>query len=175
MQIRNATLEDLDIVFELYQAVAKKPGGLARLESEISVDYIKAFLEKSIDDGIVVLALEADANGEGELLRAEMHAYVPALYCFSHVLSDLTIAVHPDAQGSGLGRRLFEYFMQQVVNARPDIQRIELVARESNQKAIAFYQSLGFEQEGIMQNRIRNVDSSLENDIPMAWQRVQAH
>jgi ribosomal protein S18 acetylase RimI-like enzyme len=48
---------------------------------------------------------------------------------------------------------------------------VELIARESNAKAIAFYQSLGFVIEGRFERRIRNPDGSLEADIPMAWLR----
>jgi len=51
----------------------------------------------------------------------------------------------------------------------PEIRRIELIARESNRKALAFYTSLGFELEGKMINRIKNLDGSLDSDIPMAW------
>jgi len=58
-----------------------------------------------------------------------------------------------------------------VLEMRPDIQRVELISRESNRKAILFYESLGFRQEGEFVSRIRNVDGSLESDIPMAWTR----
>ena len=34
-----------------------------------------------------------------------------------------------------------------------------------------FYESLGFRQEGEFLSRIRNIDGSLESDIPMAWTR----
>ena len=103
---------------------------------------------------------------------AEIHAYSPGLYCFSHVLSDLTVVVDPCTQGTGVGRLLFERFLRVVTEDRPDISRVELIARESNQKAIKFYESLGFCQEGILVSRIKNVDGSMESDIPMAWVRA---
>ena len=49
------------------------------------------------------------------------------------------------------------------------ISRVELIVRESNERALAFYESLGFEREGEMRGRILNADGSLESDIPMAW------
>ncbi|MEZ5557846.1 MAG: hypothetical protein R3E86_04785 [Pseudomonadales bacterium] len=49
--------------------------------------------------------------------------------------------------------------------------RVELIARESNSRAIRFYETLGFVIEGRLQARIRNLDGSLEADIPMAWRR----
>jgi ribosomal protein S18 acetylase RimI-like enzyme len=44
------------------------------------------------------------------------------------------------------------------------------IARESNQKALAFYQSLGFVREGRLEGRIRGAGGP-EADIPMAWLR----
>ena len=43
-----------------------------------------------------------------------------------------------------------------------EIQRVELIARESNQRAIQFYESLGFRIEGRLENRIKNPDAFLE-------------
>jgi len=54
------------------------------------------------------------------------------------------------------------------MDVRSDILRIELIARESNKKAIAFYQKLGFQIEGRLLNRIKT-ESGFEADIPMAW------
>jgi ribosomal protein S18 acetylase RimI-like enzyme len=56
-----------------------------------------------------------------------------------------------------------------VKNNRPDILRIELISRESNLKAIAFYESLGFHREGKLEKRISYSKNDFEADIPMAW------
>ena len=52
---------------------------------------------------------------------------------------------------------------------RPDILRVELIARESNTKAIDFYKQIGFVQEGRFEKRIIGTDNQFEADIPMAW------
>jgi ribosomal protein S18 acetylase RimI-like enzyme len=83
----------------------------------------------------------------------------------------LTIAVHPDFQGFGIGKALFTELMRQTTENRPDILRVELIARESNAKAIEFYKKLGFAAEGRMTNRIASVGGGFEADIPMAWLR----
>ena len=44
---------------------------------------------------------------------------------------------------------------------------MELIARESNQKALKFYGSLGFEIEGKLRKRIKNSKGELEADIMM--------
>jgi ribosomal protein S18 acetylase RimI-like enzyme len=45
-----------------------------------------------------------------------------------------------------------------------------LIARESNQKAIDLYQSMGFLIEGRLEMRIKSLDGHYEADIPMGWQ-----
>lgn len=165
IRLRACVIEDLQSIFELYLDVASVVGGLARLEEEVDKKYVADFLEKSIADGASYLA-----EYQGRVI-GEIHCYRSGLYCFSHVMSELTIAVHPRSQGLGVGRLLFGTLMGRVELEMPEIKRIELVTRESNSKAIAFYKSLGFVVEGCFTTRIRNLDGSFENDIPMAWLR----
>ncbi len=164
MEIRESKAGDVDAVFALYQRVAKTPGGLIRLADEVTPAYVAGFLERAAAAGLSLVALDADQ------VIGEIHAYSPQLFALSHVWSELTIAIDPAAQGRGVGRALFVEFMQRL-RERGDVDRLELIARESNQRAIEFYESLGFRQEGRFESRIRNVDDSLEADIPMAWLR----
>ena len=165
--IRNAHLNDLDALLALYRKVAAIEGGLARKKDEVTHVYITSFLEKSLHHGLIyVAAAEGTSNVIGEI-----HCYSPAIQVFSHVLSDLTIAVDPDHQGKGIGRMLFTKLLSTVINERPDILRIELIARESNAQAISFYESLGFKSEGRFIDRIQSVGGGFEADIPMAWVR----
>lgn len=167
MHIRSAAIEDLSLIKELYRNVARKEGGLARTEQEITEPYIAHFLTRSIDSGLILVVEHPQDPGA---LIGEIHAYHPAPAVFKHVLSNLTIAVHPDFQGKKIGRTLFTIFLEEVGINRPDIGRIELFARESNQKAIKFYQSFGFQIDGRFEMRIRNSDGNYEADIPMSWQ-----
>ena len=164
MNVRHSTFSDAAKIYKLYRKVASVPGGLARLQHEITLDYIGTYLKLSLERGI---SLIAEVDG---LIVGEIHAYKPEPSCFSHVLSNLTIAVDSDAQGTGIGRSLFEAFMLQV-DADVAILRVELIARESNQKAIQFYQSLGFVIEGRFESRIKNHLNEYEADIPMAWKK----
>jgi ribosomal protein S18 acetylase RimI-like enzyme len=167
MQIRTATIGDLSQVLGLYRRVAATPGGLARLVDEIDETYVHSFLSRAVANGLTLVAIE-----DRREIIGEIHAYSPNLYCFSHVLSDLTIAVDPEYQVKGVGRLLFTRFLNTVNKKYPNITRVELIARESNEAAIRLYESLGFSVEGKMKSRIRNVDGTLEADIPMAWIRV---
>jgi len=164
--IRPTTPEDTAEVLALYRRVACSPGGIARLEVEVSEAYVRAFLTRTFSDGAGLVAVD-----ESGAIVAEIHAYKPDPYCFSHVLSELTVVVDPATQGKRIGKSIFAAFLQVVSEAHPDICRVELIARESNEIAIKLYESLGFRKEGKLTGRIKNVDGSFESDIPMAWTR----
>ncbi len=163
--IKKTISNDIDNIYSLYKATASVPGGLARYQDEITAEYINDFVSRSMSRGLS-LVTEIDGRIVGEL-----HAYKPGIKVFNHVLSELTICIHPDYQGKKYGKRLFLEFMKIVKNEMMEIKRIELIARESNRKAITFYQSLGFEIEGCLKNRINGIFNKLENDIPMGWIR----
>lgn len=167
MHYRTATLEDLSELLKLYKAVAKLEGGIARLEHEITEAYIKNFLSKSIDSGLIIVAEHPDNPNE---LVSEIHAYSLGIQVFNHVLSELTVVVHPDFQRKKIGRTIFTIFLEEVARNYPQIGRVELIARESNERAINFYQSLGFRIEGRLEMRIKTTTGLYEADIPMGWQ-----
>ena len=67
-------------------------------------EYVEGFVSNSLDRGIILVAELEGLTG----LAAELHTYRSELRIFRHVLGELTVAVHPDAQGQGIGRKLFE-------------------------------------------------------------------
>jgi ribosomal protein S18 acetylase RimI-like enzyme len=166
MIIRKTEPYDLPGIFRLYKGVAENAGGIARLADEVSEEYVESFVSKTIATGVGFVAVDSEST-----IVAEIHAYSPGIFCFSHVLSDLTIVVDPQFQGTGAGRVIFETLLYTVADERPDISRVELIGRESNEKALKFYESLGFVREGILRGRIKNLDGTIESDIPMAWSR----
>jgi len=163
---RIASLEDESKISILYKTVAKLSGGIAREEFEITAAYIKNNLEKSLKTGICLVVPHPE---NPELLIAEIHCSKLEPQLFKHTLTDLTIAVHPDFQGKGVGKAIFTHLLEHIETYRPEILRVELVARESNQKALQFYQKIGFKMEGRFENRITSKDGGFEADIPMAW------
>ncbi|MBU6340140.1 MAG: GNAT family N-acetyltransferase [Bacteroidetes bacterium] len=165
MIIRKATLEDAPGILALYKATAAIPGGLARTPDEITEAYIAHNLNQALATGVcLVVAGNLD-------IMAEIHCYKLAPAVFKHVLGELTIAVHPDFQGKGWGRRIFEAMLLEIQTQKPEIRRVELICRESNTKAIALYESLGFRQEGRLEGRIESVNGGVEADIFMGWSR----
>ncbi len=70
------------------------------------------------------------------------------------MLSELTVAVDPNYQGKGIGKLIFQSLLNIIQEERNDILRVELITRESNRKAIQFYQKLGFIIERRFEKRI---------------------
>jgi len=163
---RKARADDLPKIKLLYLKVSESIGGLARTQDEITDQYIAGNFENATYTGI---QLVVDHPGNSDEIIAEIHCYKLAPKVFSHLLGELTIAVHPDFQGKGLGKILFTALLEEIKAHRKEILRVELIARESNQKAITFYQNLGFKIEGRLENRMNSGNGSLEADIPMAW------
>ncbi|WP_233116823.1 ribosomal protein S18-alanine N-acetyltransferase [Aggregatibacter actinomycetemcomitans] len=76
------------------------------------------------------------------------------------------IAVDPQQQGLGLGRRLLSELMTQL--KQKSILTLWLEVRESNKKAQALYDSLGFNQVDIRKNYYPTPDGKRENAVVMA-------
>ncbi|MDC7684017.1 GNAT family N-acetyltransferase [Asticcacaulis sp. BYS171W] len=158
-EIRRATAADATAILALYHEVARVSGGLARTESEITPDYIDGNLSAALSRGLCLVAVQ-DGVCVGEI-----HACAPVPRQFAHVLSDLTLAIAPAAQGQGLGHRLFSAFLTEVRTNLPHIRRVELLCREGNQRGIALYERLGFSLEGRLRGRVRLADGTVEDDL----------
>lgn len=164
--VRKGKASDVKGLCELYRDVAKIRGGIARTHGEITEGYIQHILETALKRGLIIVAQEKGKSGK---LRGAIHAYRPNPKAFSHLLSSLTIVVHPETQGLGVGRQIFSYFLDTVKSSFPDILRVELFVRESNLRGILLYETLGFVREGRMENRIQRIGGGFEADIYMAW------
>jgi ribosomal protein S18 acetylase RimI-like enzyme len=167
MKIRTAVPDDAGRIKALYKEVIKGGGGLARNEEEVTDEYVNSFIEKGLMNGLIIVAEHPD---DPEQLIGEAHGYPSKVKTFKHVLSDFTIAVHPQFQGKKVGRTLFTIFLEEVGRNRTDIGKVELFVRESNDKAIRLYQSMGFLIEGRMEMRIKTREGFYEADIAMGWQ-----
>lgn len=166
MHYRTATPDDIPALVKLYKDVSKVQGFIARLEHEVTEEYVSDFVNKSLERGLIIVG-EHETN-PGELI-AEIHGYTPGLTIFNHVITDVTLLVHPEHQGKKIGRTIITIFLDEIATNRPDIGKVELYTGESNRRAINLYQSLGFLIEGRMEMRYKNPVGTYEADIPMGW------
>lgn len=160
IDIRKGWLDDIDKVYWLYKKVSQIEGGIARFEDEVTREYVEGFVKDALNDGVFIVA-EKDGDIVGEI-----HGYKIGLRVFDHVLSNITIVVSPNFQREGIGKKIFLKLIEEGKKLE-GISRMELIARESNQRALKFYESLGFEIEGKMRQRIKNSKGKFEADIMM--------
>lgn len=164
-EIRPATSYDFDGIYQLYKSVGKLPRGIARLEHEVTEEYIKGFMNEASQNGVEFIVIDLENNS---LIVGDIHCQRLEPWKFHHILGELTIAVDTNYHGQGLGKRLFQTLLNYVETNRKDILRVELITQEFNERALRLYESIGFKKEGRLENRIR-AENSLEADIPMAW------
>jgi ribosomal protein S18 acetylase RimI-like enzyme len=159
--IRPTTLADAPAVLSLHLAAASRGGGLAREPDEMSLEPIEAVLAKALATGV---ALSAWSDGA---IAGEIHAGRLGPRQFNNSLTELTVAVHPDFQGRGIGGLLFEALFAEA-RKLPGVTRVELFCREGNRHALRLYERLGFVIEGRLVRRVVLADGTVEDDLTMA-------
>lgn len=165
-EFRKATIKDTDGIFKLYKQVSKIKGGLSRSEEEMSKKHVESFVLRSLKNGLEFVIV--DKTQENKII-GDIHCCKLEPKVFNHIFSELMIAIHPNYQNKGLGKKLFETLLNYITNSRRDILRVELIVAESNKTAQKMYESLGFVAEGRFEKRISFPDRKPEADIPMAW------
>jgi ribosomal protein S18 acetylase RimI-like enzyme len=164
--LREAELADVPYIQALYQAAARAGGGLARAAEEVSESYVADFVRHSQQRGMILVLHPA---GEPTRVIGELHGYSQGLQVFSHVFENVTMAVHPNYQGRGLGRRLIQGLQNKIRQHLPHIMKIELKCFSHNQQALNLYQNTGFTLEGRQQNRVWVQDDTFADGISLAW------
>jgi ribosomal protein S18 acetylase RimI-like enzyme len=167
MHIRTALPTDSDKIKQLYLEVAKDDKDFFRKEDELTDDYISDFVDRSLANGLVIVAEHPDDENK---VVGEIHAYQSGLKVTGHVLSDFNLVVHPEFQNKKLGKTLFTIFLEEIGKNHPEIGKVELMVRESNQVAIHLFQSRGFLIEGRIEMKVKKADGTYEANIAMGWQ-----
>jgi len=160
--VRAAVAEDAAAILALHRTVAGQPGGLARQPDEVTADYVAHAMAAARDGGVNLVAVDADGT-----LCGELHVERMKVAIFTHVLTDLTVAVDPRCQGRGVGSALFRALIETARTMTPPVRRIELWTGASNLGAQRLYQRIGFQIEGRMIGRGRLPDGTVDDDIVM--------
>ena len=102
-------------------------------------------------------------------LKWQAQGEILAFAICQQVLDEATlfnIAVHPKAQGKGIGKQLLSGLIEQL-RCR-DVLTLWLEVRASNQVAIQLYQSLGFNEVTVRKRYYPTPDGGREDAIVMA-------
>lgn len=140
LTIRHATVADLAVIAALYEA-----SGVDEPGTNDTASLEGAWQRMRMEMPIVrVLLAEADGRAVGTLtcfvLPLLAHGGRPAA-----LVED--VAVHPDAQGRGVGRALMDEAMRIARDA--GCYKLALSSNSKRSKAHAFYESLGYERHGV--------------------------
>jgi GNAT superfamily N-acetyltransferase len=75
------------------------------------------------------------------------------LDCGPDMVAELTMVIAPDCRRCGLGRAMFEAALRQA--GRRGIRRFLALVDIGNQPALQFFAALGFENDGVIGDRVR--------------------
>ncbi len=103
-------------------------------------DRLKNYLEETLkEDRMIVIEEENEVLGF-------LHSRCYKDNISSKKIRDiLTITIHPDHFGEGLGKELMEYERKDAKESNVDILKLEVLS--SNQRAIEFYEKQGFDEK----------------------------
>lgn len=162
IQIRDARVEDADSLAEAQRVIARIPGRLASVPSELKDEIFRERISRLNDRQCgKFIVIEANGKVVGHALLDPLKLAVT-----SHAF-ELTIAVHEGFQGMGLGTELLSHLIHWA-RSNPKVERVELRVRASNTRAIALYKKLGFIEEGRLIKRLKIGPGSYLDDIAMA-------
>lgn len=159
MQIRPAQHQDAEHIAAAEALVAATPGLLIGVPHEIPLSAYQQLIAELQSSGLYIVG-EAHGQLVGHLILEPM-----GMQQLAHVLR-LSIVIHPNKQGQGLGRQLLQHAIDWA-QQHPKFDKIELNVRAGNQRAIALYQSLGFVQEGRFARRVKLSPTQYIDDISM--------
>jgi len=160
--LRPATPDDAEALWRLQRALAADGRGMVVLPEEIpdSPDEQRAQLEGfARRPGDLFLVAERD----GVVVGSVDVTRIPRLQLAHN--GYLTMGVHPDAQGRGVGRRLLQAAVAQASAA--GVLNLELNVLAANARAIALYRSMGFVEVLRRERFLRRPDGSWLDDLLM--------
>jgi RimJ/RimL family protein N-acetyltransferase len=160
MRVRPVTPADFEELARGFKVVVDEERWVA-VQPPVTVAELADGMRARLDEGRLMFALEdPDAEGGPALLgHIDLHAgRIEGVWSFG-------MWVLPEARGKGGGRMLLEA----AIAARPaDVHKIELEVWPHNEAAIALYERLGFEREGLRRDHYRRRDGNLYSSVIMA-------
>ena len=141
IELRRATLDDVDWLVELYDDPDTEPylrGGRARDAAEVRREVEESLAEPRRFGRLLVLA---DGERAGALGYREVNEA-------SRIVHGEALAIHPGFRGRGIGLEATRLF-QRYLLVELDYHRIEVACYGFNERAIAHAERAGYVREGV--------------------------
>jgi putative acetyltransferase len=161
MIIRVARIEDAAVLTKAEQDTAQIPGLLVSRPHELTTESLAARITELATLGRYIVA-ENNQRIIGHALLDPMR-----LEATAHVFR-VTIVVHPGFHNRGVGEALMRDLLNWARQAA-HLEKIELLVRATNERAIRLYSRMGFIEEGRFRKRMRLVNGGFVDDLAMAW------
>ncbi len=165
MHFRTAELTDSPALARLLSEAASHHK-LPFLPEEATNEWTQQLIQQiTAKHGLMIVAPHPDKEGA---LAGVVCALKTGWQIQRHVLSEFLLIVQPEFEQ--LARAMLVLFLDEVVQHRPDVGKVELIICESETERIRLLQSVDFMIEGRMEMRRKNPDRTYEADIAMSWQ-----
>ena len=157
-KIRPGTQTDIQSIENLFEHITAQRNKQLEIPEQLTHDHVAFVVNSALQNGLIFVA--EDTNQ----IIGSVLAYAEKAEDIDHILSELSIAVHPEHQRQGIGRALMCHLLHEVQAKHQNIMCVELTVRTSNVHALQLYQSLGFKKEAGQQET-----DSADPDILMVW------
>jgi RimJ/RimL family protein N-acetyltransferase len=144
--LREAKKEDAQSMIDFYNLVGGETDFLSFGKNEFKMplkDYEKFIESTATENNSIILVATID---DKIISIASITSNQKARY--KHV-GTFGIVISEQFCGLGLGRKIMDYLIEWA-NSNGITKKISLVTREDNDRAIALYKKMGFEEEGIL-------------------------
>jgi RimJ/RimL family protein N-acetyltransferase len=154
VRVREAEMRDCEALGRGMKVVVDEGRWLATQSNATAAELTLRY-RRSVRDGRPLFVLEDDGEAVGCLGLNPTHAAGVA---------ELGMWILPPWRGRGGGRLL----MEAALAGRPaDVHKIVLEVFPDNEAAIALYEAMGFEREGLRRDHYRRLDGSLRSALVM--------
>ena len=147
--VRHATEQDAPALLDYLRVIASEPQNNTSFRGDI--------LSQTVEQQREMIHAHRTAANSVLFVADDGERIVGMVRCtggddsFTRHIADLSINIHPDYRGKGLGRAL----MRQAVEwarSNPMIHRVQLELMARNQAALHLYEQVGFQLEGVRHN-----------------------
>jgi putative acetyltransferase len=168
--LRAARLEDGEALYAVERAIVASGEGVVRTlggmpPAQEFVAHYRQIFQSALtgDQGITLLAVR-----DGGAIAGSATAKRLGPDLVDHV-AVVSVGVHPEHQGLGLGRHLMEGILRwaREGEAAGAIERLELYVHADNERALALYQALGFVVEGRRRGFVKTPAGGRRDDLVM--------